>query len=140
MDLLETTRKDLIQDEGMKLKPYRCTAGKLSIGAGRNLDDNGISRAEAETLLNNDIVRCAEELSSNLHFFAELPDHAKRALINMCYNMGIAKLLKFKNMLADLSAHDYKADAAEAMNSAWATQVGDRAKRVCADMRGEGRC
>ncbi|NBW16869.1 MAG: lysozyme, partial [Caulobacteraceae bacterium] len=29
--------------EGERLKPYRCTAGKLTIGVGRNLDDRGIT-------------------------------------------------------------------------------------------------
>ena len=37
----------LIDHEDIKLKPYRCSAGKLTIGVGRNLDDNGITRAEA---------------------------------------------------------------------------------------------
>lgn len=35
--------KDLIRDEGLRLKPYRCTADKLTIGVGRNLEDNGIN-------------------------------------------------------------------------------------------------
>ena len=33
----------LRRDEGCVLNPYRCTAGKLTIGIGRNLDDVGIS-------------------------------------------------------------------------------------------------
>lgn len=48
---------DLIRDEGLKLKPYRCTSNKLTIGIGRNLDDNGITEAEARYLLHNDLGR-----------------------------------------------------------------------------------
>ncbi|MFD2234837.1 glycoside hydrolase family protein, partial [Phaeospirillum tilakii] len=51
-----TLRADLIRDESLRLKPYRCPAGKLTIGIGRNLDDVGISREEAETLLDHDIA------------------------------------------------------------------------------------
>ena len=29
--------------EGLSLKPYRCPAGKLTIGYGHNLEANGIS-------------------------------------------------------------------------------------------------
>ena len=33
----------IIEHEGLKLKPYHCPAGKLTIGVGRNLEDKGIS-------------------------------------------------------------------------------------------------
>ena len=52
--------KDLIiKHEGLRLFPYRCSAGKLSIGVGRNLDDVGITRDEAEFMLDGDIARSA---------------------------------------------------------------------------------
>ncbi len=40
-------RQMLIRHEGLRRKPYRDTVGKLTIGAGRNLDDVGITREEA---------------------------------------------------------------------------------------------
>ena len=53
--LLERIKEQLVRHEGLRLKPYRCTAGKLTIGIGRNLDDCGISKTEAYVLLENDI-------------------------------------------------------------------------------------
>ena len=47
----------LKRHEGLRLKPYQDTIGKLTIGYGRNLDDRGISKEEAEYLLRNDISR-----------------------------------------------------------------------------------
>ena len=47
--------EQLVIDEGLRLKPYRCSAGKLTIGVGRNLDDRGITSSEAMMLLFNDI-------------------------------------------------------------------------------------
>ena len=52
----------IIKHEGLKLKPYICPAGKITIGVGRNIEDNGISEDEAMYLLNNDIKRCKTEL------------------------------------------------------------------------------
>ena len=44
---------DLIKKhEGLRLFPYKCSVGKLTIGYGRNIEDTGISKEEAETLLN----------------------------------------------------------------------------------------
>ena len=55
---LDALKKQLIMHEGLKLTPYRCTADKLTIGVGRNLDDVGITQDEAEYLLDNDILHC----------------------------------------------------------------------------------
>ncbi len=41
--LMNRIKAQLVRHEGLKLKPYRCTAGKLTIGIGRNLDNCGIS-------------------------------------------------------------------------------------------------
>ena len=49
MNLIEQLKRH----EGLKLKPYKCTADKLTIGVGRNLEDVGISEEEAEMLLQN---------------------------------------------------------------------------------------
>jgi len=46
-----TIRKLLEFEEGLKLKPYKCPAGKLTIGIGRNLEDRGITEQEAQMLL-----------------------------------------------------------------------------------------
>jgi len=78
----------LIKHEGLKLKPYICPAGKLTIGVGRNIEDNGISKDEAMYLLENDIKRCEKELREIFNDFDSLPDNIKIALIDMIFNMG----------------------------------------------------
>ena len=51
-------KDQLIKHEGLRLKPYKCTAGKMTIGVGRNLDDVGISEQEALDMLFNDVGKC----------------------------------------------------------------------------------
>jgi lysozyme len=60
--LLERIQEQLVRHEGLRLKPYRCTAGKLTIGIGRNLDDRGISQKEAYAMLERDIKDCKQWL------------------------------------------------------------------------------
>ncbi len=126
---------ELRRDEGVRLRPYRCTAGRLSIGVGRNLDDVGISAAEAELLLDNDIARAAADLDRALPWWRGLSEARQRALVNMAFNLGLPRLLGFSAMLAALRAGDYSRAAAEALNSRWAGQVGARAARVAAMIR-----
>jgi len=133
---LENLINDLIRDEGLELKPYRCTSNKLTIGVGRNIEDNGITEAEARYLLHNDLGRVVHELDQNAAWWKNLPDSQKNALINMSFNLGWPRLSKFKNMLAALEAGDFEKAATEALDSRWASQVGDRAHRIAAQIRG----
>ena len=66
--IMNQAKAQLVRHEGLRLKPYRCTAGKLTIGVGRNLEDKGISQQEAYELLENDIRECEVQL------LTEIPD------------------------------------------------------------------
>ena len=116
--------------EGERLKPYRCTAGKLTIGIGRNLDDRGITREESAYLLANDIAAEERELLRALPWVATLDEVRQRVLLDMAFNMGIVGLLGFKRTLATIQAGDYQAAATMMLDSRWAKQVGQRAERL----------
>ena len=129
--------KELTRDEGYRQHPYQDTVGKLTVGIGRNLDDVGITRQEAEFLAKQDILRAAVELDSNLPWWESTGPVRQRALLNMCFNLGITRLLGFKKMLAALEDGRWADAASEAMDSKWARQVGARAGRI-ATMLEEG--
>ena len=120
----------LIKHEGKRNKPYECTAGKLTIGVGRNLDDMGLTEDEVLYLLDNDIQRCDTELLHNFKWYFDLCRARQDALINLCFNIGITRLLTFTNSLAYMEAKDYEKAADEFLNSRWAEQVGNRAIEV----------
>ena len=128
---------DLIRDEGLRLKPYRDRVGRLTIGIGRNLDDVGITEAEARQLCDNDITVVISALLRHLPWTQNLDQPRFFALANMAFNMGIVRLGGFINMLRALEHGDWETAANEALASKWAEQVGDRAKRIAAVFRGE---
>lgn len=125
----------LLSDEGLRLKPYRCTAGKLTIGVGRNLDDRGITQDEAMYLLANDVRRVYGEVSSALPWFIKLNDARQNVLLNMAFQMGTVGLLKFRNTLDHIRAGEYNQAATAMMQSLWARQTPARAKRLADQMR-----
>lgn len=124
--------------EGERLKPYRCTAGKLTIGIGRNLEDRGITREEAAILLANDIAAEERELQRALPWVTKLDEVRQRVLLDMSFNMGLVGLLGFKNTLATIEAGNYQRAATMMLDSKWAKQVGQRAERL-ARMMATGR-
>lgn len=85
--------------EGLELKPYKCTADKLTIGYGRNLEAIGISKEEAERMLVTDVARVSTALSL-YGWFNSLDDVRKAVVVNMGFNLGVRGLLNFKSMIA----------------------------------------
>lgn len=132
----------IMKHEGFREKPYRDTVGKLTIGYGRNLDDVGISELEGRVLLEQDLLKAAEQLNKLMqdevlakHFDSQ--DNAARSfvLIEMIFNMGVGTFKKFKNLIAALNDQNWEKAAAEMLDSKWAEQVGQRAKTLAEVMR-----
>jgi lysozyme len=122
-------------DEGVRTKPYRDTVGKLSLGVGRNLDDKGLSMLEIDFLLENDLTDAERDARSLVVTFDKLSDARKAVLLNMALNLGRSRLAGFKRFLEAIHAEAWEQAAAEMLDSKWAAQTGDRAKRLAQQMR-----
>ena len=124
----------LKRHEGLRLKPYHCTEGRLTIGYGRNLDDVGITDAEAEQMLMNDAAKVLDQLQ-RVPTFCELDETRQAIIANMCFQLGYSGLMKFSNMWAALQERDYSRAANEMLDSRWAKQTPNRANELAAMMR-----
>jgi len=60
----------LKKHEGFRSKVYKCPAGYLTIGYGRNLETNGLTKEEAEYLLQKDVEKIETELSKRIPWIA----------------------------------------------------------------------
>jgi len=127
--------KQLIRHEGMRLKPYVDTVGKTTIGVGRNLDDNGISEAEAMMMLEHDIADCENEAARTWEWFLLLDKVRQNVLLNMIFNMGMPRVLGFRNMLHAIELQDYAKASSDMLDSKWARQVGSRARELAEQMK-----
>jgi len=151
----EILRAELERDEGLKLKAYKDTVGKWTIGVGRNLDDvglrlhemeklnisldsvklKGITGEQAMYLLDSDIDGVMVDLDMHLPWWRTLDEVRQRVLCNMCFNLGINGLMGFKNTLKLISTKRYREAADNMLLSKWAGQVGKRANRLADLMR-----
>lgn len=117
-------------DEDKRHRPYRCSEGFLTVGVGRNIDDRPFSDDEIALMLKNDIAIVEAALDRNLPWWRSMNEARQQALANVCFQMGISRLLGFKKSLELLKAGRWDAAAAEFLNSKWAKQTPKRAKRV----------
>ena len=68
-------------------------------------------------------------------WFSALDEVRQGAILNMAYNLGVTGLLHFPHMVSALGKMDWEVSAQEMLSSIWATQVGDRAKRLATQIR-----
>lgn len=126
--------------EGLRLKPYKCTAGKTTIGYGRNLDDVGISKSEADMLFERDFARAEADvrrlLKENDIDCEHLIEQRFYVLTDMMFNLGYTRLSQFKKLLYALKNSLYDDAAKEMLSSLWAKQVGNRAITLSNLMKG----
>lgn len=123
-------KKQLINHEGLKLVPYKCTAGKLTIGIGRNLDDRGITKKEALFMLDTDVQLTFNSLNNLFSNFSLLPELVQLVLIDMHFNLGPTRFKKFKKMISAVKSEDYSQAAYEMQNSKWYHQVKGRGESL----------
>jgi lysozyme len=124
--------EQLKRHEGVRTHAYKCSADYITVGVGRNIDEDGglgLSDDEIDYLLANDIKRCKQELVA-LSWFVDLDEVRQDALTNLCFNLGLTRLLGFRNAMAAMAEGDYEKAADEFLDSRWATQVGQRAIEV----------
>ena len=127
---------DLVKDtlkghEGLRLSPYRCSRGKLTIGYGRNIDERGVSVLEAERLLDNDILDAVADLTALLGtVFVSALDRRQIALIDMRFQLGALGFRRFVKMVRAIWQHDWPEAARQVEDSLYFKQTTERATWV----------
>lgn len=134
---------ELRRDEGVRYSPYNDSRGFMTIGVGHNMRASPLpdgwtfplDDGQVDALLESDLMSVYSDLDNALPWWVTLNNVRQRVICNMCFNLGLTKLIGFKNTLAAMRQGRYADAAAGMLNSAWASQVGDRAVRLAAQMR-----
>lgn len=136
----------------MRLLAYEDTRGFLTIGVGRNLDSNPLSadelavighncrslpitKEQACILLVSDILTASTALDKYLPWWKNLSEVRRRVLINMAFNLGIKGLMGLKQTLTMIRAGNYDMASDSMLQSAWASEVPEQAKRLARMIR-----
>lgn len=129
---LEHLKEEIKLEEGFRLEPYIDTEGYPTGGYGHKIIDGEeipTTKQGWEELFEKDFARACEG-GMNICGGWDIKDEAKCIIIHMCYQLGEAGVRKFKRALAHLKDREYKACSGEMMNSRWANQTPNRAKRL----------
>lgn len=130
----EKLKAMLTRHEGFKMKPYRDTVGKLTIGIGHNLDDRGLSSQVIDMIFEEDMAEAEKTARQIVKSFDDLNEARQAAILDMAFNMGF-KLAEFKKTIAAIEDKDFDTAANEMLRSLWAQQVGSRAQELAQIIR-----
>ena len=149
MTITDDLRNLLIRHEGLKLRPYKCPAGRDTIGYGHNMEakplpdhmrdylaEHGeITRDMAEDLLADDIAGAIRDCRSLYHRFDTFGDRRKWALIDFLFNVGLRTARTFANTNRAINRGDWEAAAQGFEKSLWYRQVNHRAVEIVSMIR-----
>jgi lysozyme len=141
MDVRELIEKH----EGRRNKPYKCPAGKMTIGVGYNFDDNPLPSDIAAYLKKNGEI--TEDMIDRLLFisvgvaafdcyklfpdFNNFSENRQAALTDWMFNLGYPKASKFYNAITAINAGNWQLAATHLSRSLWYEQVPNRAEEIC---------
>ena len=130
----------LKREEGWSATPYQDHLGFWTIGWGFLIDPRKnatLPQRVADYWLETLVEDRQRALDDALPWLLRQPDEVRDALTEMAYQMGTVGVLKFTKMLDALKAGNRVLASNEALDSEWARQTPERARRVAALIRGD---
>lgn len=137
MNTFQIAADTIAIEEGYRGRPYHCSEGYPTIGYGQRIGPKDAPLDQYQFKLSRRVARewmkeCIDQLygeSGELVLERDIGAVRHSVLISMAYQMGADGLRKFKRMLAALNAGDWELAEKEALDSEWAKQTPERAKR-----------
>ena len=116
--------------EGFRSRVYKDSLGFDTIGYGFAIKDLELSEAISTVLLTEKVLNLVVRIHDRFQWFRNLPNTAQCVIVNMCYQLGITGVSKFRKMIKAMNRKDWNTAAAEMLDSRWAKQTPTRAKEL----------
>jgi len=137
---IKKLQEELKQDEGCKYEIYLDHIGYKTFGIGHlckatdleNNQDVGtkVSVDRVNECFEEDIEKVLDDCTILYDDFYTLPDDAQLIIANMMFNLGRPRLTNFVRMRQAVNDGNYTEAKIQMLDSKWAKQVPNRAKRL----------
>ena len=125
-DLLESIK----HHEGFVEHVYDDSLGIPTIGYGFAIKDLILQEDLCDEILLRKLRILGRSVMGKFQFFDSLPSDCKDVLMEMCYQLGVTGVSKFKKALRAMEDGDWEKAADEMLDSKWAKQTPNRAKEM----------
>ena len=120
---------NLKESEGFRARVYKCTEGYDTIGYGFAIKDLVMDEDIATMILERKVGDIKLIVNQKIPFIKDLPEKVQDVLYEMYYQMGNS-LWKFKKTIQFLRLNEFENAAIEMLDSRWAKQTPNRAKKL----------
>ena len=122
--------------EGFRDRVYQDSLGIDTIGYGFAIKNLVLDEDISEMILKRKLEALIERVNKRFAFVKDLPEAGQEVIYEMCYQLGVTGVSKFKKTLLYLENKEYRMASKEMLDSKWARQTSNRAKRL-SDIIGE---
>ena len=123
MKLIDEIKKH----EGFRDRVYKCTAGVDTIGYGFAIKDLVLDQDIADIILQRKLNQLIKRIKRTFTWYDRIPEEAQHVVVNMCFQLGIGGVSKFKKTLSHFKNHKWQEASVEMLDSKWARQTPNRA-------------
>ena len=116
--------------EGFRDRVYKDSLGIDTIGYGFAIKDLVLDEDISEMILKRKLEALIERVNKRFDFVECLPEEAQEVIYEMCYQLGVTGVSKFKKTLLYLENEEFNMASKEMLDSKWARQTPNRAKRL----------
>lgn len=139
---IDKLKKQIIANEGMRKTAYKDTLNNWTIGVGHlirlpdeeYLLDKELTDIEVDQILTTDLNQAIDDARKFIDADS-INEEAFHVVVDMAFNLGLPKLMRFQNFQAALKENDYVKASREMLDSLWAKQLPNRSKRLAKQMR-----
>ena len=116
--------------EGFRDRVYKDSLGIDTIGYGFAIKDLVLDEDISEMILKRKLEALIERVNKRFDFVECLPEEAQEVIYEMCYQLGVTGVSKFMKTLLYLENEEFNMASKEMLDSKWASQTPNRAKRL----------
>jgi len=125
-DLLESIK----HHEGFVEHVYDDSLGIPTIGYGFAIKDLVLDEDIAEEILIRKLERLKRNANSRFRWLEDMPVVVQEVLLNMCYQLGVTGVSKFRKAISAFQEGEWHEAADEMLDSLWARQTPNRATEL----------
>ena len=133
--------KDLLEKikhhEGFVEHVYDDSLGIPTIGYGFAIKDLVLDEDIAEEILIRKLEKLKRNANARFQWLEDMPQEVQAVILNMCYQLGVTGVSKFRKAISALQEGEWQEAADEMLDSLWARQTPNRATELANIVRNQ---
>tara|TARA_R110002012_G_scaffold7562_5_gene35283 strand:- start:24003 stop:24410 length:408 start_codon:yes stop_codon:yes gene_type:complete len=126
----------IIESEGYRSRVYKDSLGIDTIGYGFAIKDLELDEDICKLILNQKIEILKHRVYKKFEWLENSPEEIQNVVIEMCYQLGVTGVSKFKKTISYLQKSEWANASVEMLDSRWAKQTPNRAKKLSEIVKG----